>query len=77
LPTLARRIADSALATMMTKEAGKVFFMDFAMDITPVCDCYGWTDTPIVNNLGILASYDPVAIDKACIDLMNEARGPD
>ena len=49
--------------------------MDFAMDITPVCDCYGWTDTPIVNNLGILASYDPVAIDKACIDLMNEAPG--
>lgn len=75
LPTLARRIADSALATMMTKEAGKVFFIDFAMDITPVCDCYGWTDTPIVNNLGILASYDPVAIDKACIDLMNEAPG--
>ncbi len=75
LPTLARRIADSALATMMTKEAGMVFFMDFAMDITPVCDCYGWTDTPIVNNLGILASYDPVAIDKACIDLMNEAPG--
>ena len=75
LPTLARRIADSALATMMTKEAGKVFFMDFAMDITPVCDCYGWTDTPIVNSLGILASYDPVAMDKACIDLMNEAPG--
>lgn len=75
LPTLGRRIADSALATMLTKEAGKVFFMDFAMDITPVCDCYGWTDTPIVNNLGILASYDPVAIDKACIDLMNEAPG--
>lgn len=75
LPTLGRRIADSALATMLTKEAGKVFFMDFAMDITPVCDCYGWTDTPIVNNLGILASYDPVAVDKACIDLMNEAPG--
>ncbi len=75
LPALGRRIADSALATMMTKEEGKVFFMDFAMDITPVCDCYGWTDTPIVNNLGILASYDPVAVDKACIDLMNEAPG--
>jgi uncharacterized protein len=75
LPALGRRIADSALATMMTKEAGMVFFIDFAMDITPVCDCYGWTDTPIVNNLGILASYDPVAIDKACIELMNEAPG--
>ncbi len=75
LPALGRRIADSALAAMMTKEAGKTFFMNFAIDITPVCDCYGWTDTPIVNGLGILASYDPVAVDKACIDMMNAAPG--
>jgi ribosome-associated protein len=59
----------------LTKESGKTFFMNYAVDITPVCDCYGWTDTPFVNSLGILASLDPVAIDKACIDLMNEAPG--
>jgi len=75
LPALGRRIADSALATMTTKDPGKAFFMNFAVDITPTCDCYGWTDTPIVNGLGILASYDPVAVDKACIDLMNQAPG--
>lgn len=75
LPALGRRIADSALAVMTTKEAGKTFFMNYAMDITPICDCYGWTDTPIVNGLGIFASYDPVAVDKACIDLMNAAPG--
>jgi hypothetical protein len=75
LPALGRRIADSALAAMMTKEPGKTFFMNFAIDITPVCDCYGWTDTPIVNGLGILASLDPVAVDKACIDMMNAAPG--
>jgi uncharacterized Fe-S center protein len=75
LPTLGRRIADSALACMMTKELGKTFFLNFAMDITPYCDCYGWTDTPIVNGLGILASYDPVAVDMACIDMMNAAPG--
>lgn len=75
LPALGRRIADSALAMMMTKEEGKVFFVNLALDITPVCDCYGWTDTPIVNGIGILASYDPVAVDKACIDLMNQAPG--
>ncbi len=75
LPTLGRRIADSALACMMTKEPGKTFFLNFAMDITPYCDCYGWTDTPIVNGIGILASYDPVAVDKACIDMMNAAPG--
>jgi len=75
LPALGRRIADSALATMMTKESGKSFFMNYAVDITPCCDCYGWTDTPIVNGLGILASLDPVAVDKACIDMMNQAPG--
>jgi uncharacterized Fe-S center protein len=75
LPALGRRIADSALATMATKEPGKTFFMNYAMDITPVCDCYGWTDTPIVNGLGVFASYDPVAVDKVCIDLMNAAPG--
>jgi uncharacterized Fe-S center protein len=75
LPALGRRIADSALATMMTKESGKAFFMNYAVDITPVCDCYGWTDTPFVNGIGVLASSDPVAIDKACIDLVNKAPG--
>ncbi|PIV99630.1 MAG: hypothetical protein COW41_07480, partial [Deltaproteobacteria bacterium CG17_big_fil_post_rev_8_21_14_2_50_51_6] len=34
-----------------------------------------WTDTPFVNGLGIFASYDPVAVDKACIDMMNQAPG--
>ena len=72
---LGRRIADSALATMMTKEGGRAFFINYAMDITPACDCYGWTDTPVVNDIGVLASLDPVAVDKACIDLMNEAPG--
>jgi uncharacterized protein len=75
LPALGRRIADSALATALTKEEGKTFFMNYAIDITPCCDCYGWTDTPFVNGIGVLASLDPVAVDKACIDLMNEAPG--
>ncbi len=75
LPALGRRIADSALATMMTKAPGRTFFVNYAMDVTPACDCYGWTDTPFVNGIGVLASLDPVAVDKACIDLMNEAPG--
>lgn len=75
LPALGRRIADSALAVMMTKEEGKCFFLNYAIDITPCCDCYGWADTLIVNGLGVFASYDPVAVDKACMDMMNEAPG--
>lgn len=60
---------------MLTKEPGKTFFINYAVNITPTCDCYGWTDTPFVNGLGILASLDPVAVDKACIDMMNKAPG--
>ncbi|HTY25887.1 MAG TPA: DUF362 domain-containing protein [Desulfomonilaceae bacterium] len=75
LPALGRRIADSALAVMKTKPDGKAYFLNYAVDVTPVCDCYGWTDTPIVNGLGVFASYDPVAVDKCCIDLMNQAPG--
>jgi len=75
LPALGRRIADSALAVMMTKDPDKAFFLNYAVDITPICDCYGWTDTPIVNGLGVFASYDPVAVDKVCMDRMNEAPG--
>jgi uncharacterized Fe-S center protein len=60
---------------MMTKGEGRTFFLNYAMDISPNCDCYGFSDTPIVNNLGILGSYDPVAVDKACIDMMNAAPG--
>jgi len=50
-------------------------FMNFLMDITPDCDCYGWNDMPIVPNIGILASLDPVAIDAASADLVNKAQG--
>lgn len=75
LPTLGRRIADSALAVSRTKPPGRVFCLNYAIDVTPVCDCYGWTDTPFVNNLGVLASSDPVAVDKACMDLVNQAPG--
>lgn len=75
LPTLGRRIADSALAVAKTKEPGKTFYLNFAIDISPSCDCYGWTDTPIVNGIGILASYDPVAVDRACMDMVNQAAG--
>jgi uncharacterized Fe-S center protein len=43
--------------------------------VSPACDCYGHTDAPIVPDLGILASTDPIALDQACADLVNQARG--
>lgn len=68
------RLAEYACAILEDKK-GKLCFFNFLLDITPLCDCVGWGDVPIVPDLGILASYDPVAIDKASADLVNDAIG--
>ena len=39
-----------------------------AIDIARGCDCVSYADTPILPHLGIFAGYDPVAVDKACVD---------
>lgn len=53
----------------------KVGYVTFVVDVTPHCDCPGWSDLPVVPDIGILASLDPVAIDQAAADLVNNARG--
>ena len=45
------------------------FHISLAMDISPNCDCHPENDTPIVPDLGMFASFDPVAIDQAAIDM--------
>jgi len=50
-------------------------YFNFLVNITPDCDCASWSDAPIVPDIGILASTDPVAIDKACLDLVNQQAG--
>ena len=52
-----------------------VFYLNFLLDITPACDCLDFSDAPIVPDIGILASRDPVAIDQASIDLVNQQSG--
>ena len=44
------------------------FHISLAMDISPNCDCEGFNDVPIVPNIGMFASFDPVALDQACYD---------
>jgi uncharacterized Fe-S center protein len=59
----------------LTGKGGKALFISFITQVSPACDCYGHADAPIVNDIGICASDDPVAIDQACADLVNGARG--
>ncbi|MEJ2201637.1 MAG: DUF362 domain-containing protein [Desulfuromonadaceae bacterium] len=49
--------------------------VNFVTQVSPACDCYGHSDAAIVPDLGILASTDPVALDQACVDLVNQAQG--
>jgi len=49
------------------------FHISLIVDVSPYCDCHSENDAPIVPNLGMLASFDPVALDQACADLVNQA----
>jgi len=68
------RIAETATGIIQYFK-GKVAFINLAIDIVPLCDCDPFQGVPIVPDLGVLASKDPVALDRACIDLVNSSSG--
>jgi len=47
------------------------FHISLAMDISPNCDCYGGNDVAVVPDVGMFASFDPVALDQACCEMVN------
>ena len=47
------------------------FHISFVMDVSPYCDCHNSNDAPIVPDVGMFASFDPVALDMACADAVN------
>ena len=49
------------------------FHISLIVDVSPYCDCHAENDAPVVPNIGMLASFDPVALDQACADLVNAA----
>ena len=68
--SLQEKIVEYAYAVLKNKK-GKAGFITFLLDVSPNCDCWNYNDAPIVPNVGILAGTDPVALDQACIDLVN------
>ena len=50
------------------------FHVSMIMDVSPNCDCHSENDAPILPNIGMLASFDPVALDQACVDLCQQAK---
>ena len=65
-----KKMVEHACGVLKEKK-GKAIFLNFLMQISPTCDCYPHNDMPIVKDIGILASTDPVAIDSASCDLVN------
>jgi hypothetical protein len=71
VPQFIERLVEYAYGAVVGKE-NKIGFMNFLIRITPDCDCSPYSDAPIVPDIGILASKDPVAIDAASFDLVNQ-----
>ena len=65
----AATIPDAFSAYVHAIGKDKVGYVNYAIDITPWCDCTDFSDRPLVPNLGVLASRDPVAIDMACLEM--------
>jgi hypothetical protein len=69
---LNEKMAEYAFAVLQGK---KHFHVSFIMNVSPDCDCWNINDQALVPDIGIAASFDPVALDKACVDLVNQAPG--
>jgi len=69
LPRFMEGMVEYTVGTLKGKEK-RSLFINFLTQISPACDCYPFADAPIVADIGILASRDPVAIDQASVDLL-------
>lgn len=63
------KMAEYALAVCQNRPT---FHISLICDVSPNCDCHAENDIPIVPDVGMLASFDPVALDQACADLVNK-----
>jgi uncharacterized Fe-S center protein len=68
------KIVEHAMGAVAGKE-GKVVHLSFVNAVSPDCDCWSFSDAPIVGDIGVLASTDIVAIDRAAYDLVTAAAG--
>jgi uncharacterized Fe-S center protein len=71
---LQERIVEHATALARRKPQG-IGYVTVAMNITKDCDCLNKVDPPLCDDIGILAARDPVAIDRAVLDLVRERSG--
>jgi uncharacterized Fe-S center protein len=75
-PRIQEKLAEYAL-TVQSLFKGKVGFINVLIHVTKECDCMAKSQPPIVEDIGIVASADPVAVDKATADLVLARAGED
>ncbi len=68
--TLNHRMAEYTLAVLQNRPH---FHISIVNQVSPYCDCHSENDAAVVPDIGMFASFDPVALDKACIDAVNAA----
>ena len=54
--------------TVIVVDGRPCFHVSLVVDVSPNCDCHAENDVPIVPDVGMFASFDPVALDQACAD---------
>ena len=69
-----KRMTEYALGAAAQKK-GRLAYINLLMNVTPECDCCGWSDAFLVPDVGVFASFDPVALDRACVDKLNAQHG--
>jgi uncharacterized Fe-S center protein len=67
---LNRKIAEYSWAVLNGRPQ---FHISLLVDVAPFCDCHAENDVAIIPDIGMFASFDPVALDMACMDMANKA----
>ena len=68
-PVMNKKIAEYTKAVLHGKPN---FHISLVVDVSPECDCDSCNDIPIIPDVGMFASFDPVALDQACVDMANQ-----
>ncbi|PIE61750.1 MAG: 4Fe-4S ferredoxin [Desulfobacterales bacterium] len=70
VPVFLEKMMEYTLGVLKDK-VGKALFINFITNVSPKCDCLPYAERPICNDIGVVVSTDPVAIDQAAADLVN------
>ena len=65
-----------AASSIMDYKKDKIAFINVMKNMSVDCDCCSEAQDPKIKDIGILASLDPVALDKACLDLVYKSEDP-